>query len=120
MFGGLGNLASLMKRAQQISSSMEGVGESLRAKRVLGSAGGGMVEMEVNGLQEVLQCRIEPGLFAGGDRELVEDLIRAATNDAMAKARQLNADAMKDLLGGDMPGLSQMLGQIEGKIPGAE
>jgi nucleoid-associated protein EbfC len=114
VFGGLGNLAALVRKAQQLSGNMEGLGETLRAKRVVGSAGGGMVEIEMNGVQEVLQVRIDPGLFGQGDRELVEDLVRAATTDAIAKARQLNADAMKAMIGGELPGLDEMLAKLGG------
>jgi DNA-binding YbaB/EbfC family protein len=115
VFGGLGNLASLMRQAQQIGGRLEGLNEALRGKRAVGSAGGGLVEIEVNGLQEVLNCRIDPEIFKQGDRELVEDLVRAATNDAIAKARQFHGDAMKELLGGaDMPGLTEALNRLTG------
>jgi DNA-binding protein YbaB len=60
-------------------------------------------------------CRIDPGLFARGDRELVEDLVTAATNQALAKAKQLQADAMKAVAGGaELPGLTDMLGRLAG------
>ena len=60
-----------------------------------------MVEIEVNGLLEVLRCRIDPQLFAQGDRELIEDLVVAAVNQAIAKGKQLHADgAESDLTGG--------------------
>lgn len=118
MFGSLGNMASMMRQAQQLSGRLEGLSESLRAKRATGSAGGGMVEIEVNGLQEVLACRIDPGLFGQGDRELVEELVRAAVNDALAKAKQLHADAMRALMGGvDLPGLDQALAKLTGGEP---
>ena len=115
MFGGLGNLGSLIKQAQQIGSRLEGVNDDLRGRRTTGTAGGGMVEIEVNGLQEVLRCRIDPSLFQQGDRELVEDLILAATNQAMTKARQLHAEAMKSLAGGmQLPGLDEALAKLSG------
>lgn len=115
VFGQLGNLASMIRQAQQIGGRLEGLNETLRAKRANGSAGGGLVEVEVNGLQEVLACRIDPGLFAQGDRELIEDLVRGATNDAIAKARQFHADAMKELMGGaDLPGLNEALAKLTG------
>ncbi len=109
----------MIRQAQQIGGRLEGVSETLRGKRTSGSAGGGLVEIEVNGLQEVLSCRIDPSLVAQQDRELIEDLVRGATNDAMTKARQLHADAMKELMGGmDMPGLSDALSKLTGGQPG--
>ena len=59
MFKGLTGLGSLLKQAQEISGRMKGLNEQLRARRATGSAGGGMVEVEVNGLLEVLGCHID-------------------------------------------------------------
>jgi nucleoid-associated protein EbfC len=119
VFGGLGNLASMIKQAQQIGGRMEELNETLRTKRATGTAGGGLVEVEINGLQEIHECRIAPELFQQGDRELIEDLVRAATNDAVAKSRQFHADAMKDLFGGaDMQGFGDALAKLTGEPPG--
>jgi DNA-binding protein YbaB len=74
-----------------------------------------MVEVEVNGLQEVLRCKLDPGLVSGGDRELLEDLVCAAVNDALSKSKQLYADAMKSLMGGmELPGLNEALAKLTG------
>lgn len=110
MLGSIGNLASLIKQARKLEGRLAGVGEELRTQRVTGSAGGGLVELEVNGLEEVLRCKIDPSLLSGGDAELLEDLICAATNQAIAKAKQLHTDAMRGLAGGfDLPGLDDAL-----------
>ncbi|REK10315.1 MAG: YbaB/EbfC family nucleoid-associated protein, partial [Planctomycetota bacterium] len=71
------------------------ISEELKAKRVEGTAGGGLVTAEVNGLGELLTCRIDPSLVESGDRELIEDLVPAAVNAAIAKSKQLHAEAMK-------------------------
>ena len=110
MLGALGNLGSLIKQAKQLESRLAGVGEELRAKRATGTAGGGLVELEVNGLEEVMRCKIDPSLLAGGDRELLEDLVCAAANQAIGKAKQLHAEAMRNLAGGiSLPGLDDAL-----------
>ena len=115
MFKGLGNLATLVKQAQQIGDRMQGVSDQLKSQKVQGTAGGGMVTIEVNGLQEVLGCRIDPQLVAQGDRELLEDLVIAATNQALGKARQLHADAMRSMAGGiELPGLEETLAKFTG------
>ena len=115
MFKGLGNLATLVKQAQQIGDRMQGVSEQLRSQKVQGTAGGGMVTIEVNGLQEVLGCRIEPQLLEKPDRELLEDLIIGATNQALSAARQLHADAMRSMAGGiELPGLDETLAKFTG------
>jgi len=113
MLGALGNLSSLIKQARQIEGRLAGVGEELRAKRATGIAGGGMVELEVNGLEEVLRCKIDPSLLSGGDRELLEDLVCAAANQAIAKAKQLHAEAMRNLAGGlGVPAVDEALANI--------
>jgi DNA-binding YbaB/EbfC family protein len=115
MFGSLGNLGSLLKQAQQIGGRLEGLTQQLKLLRATGSAGGGMVEVEVNGLPEVVACRIDPALFEQHDRELIEDLVRAATNQALGKSRQLHAEAMRSLAGGlELPGLEEALAKLTG------
>lgn len=118
MLGALGNLGNILRQAQQMGGRMEALGDELRGKRVTGSAAGGMVEVDVNGLQEVLAVRIAPELFDKHDRELVEDLTRAAVNQAVGKARELHADAMKSMMGGvEMPGLNEALAKLTGPPP---
>ncbi len=113
MFKGLGNLGAILKQAQEFGGRMKGLNDELRTRRVTGSAGGGMVEVEVNGLIEVLGCRVDPQLLAQGDRELLEDLFVTAVNQAVAKARELHAEAVRNLTGGmEIPGLDQALGKF--------
>ena len=64
---------------------------------------------------EILRVKIEPGLVERGDREMIEDLLPAAVNQATAKAKQLHVDAMTD--GMDMPGLNEALEQMAGGGP---
>lgn len=120
MLKGLGNIASLMKQAQQIGGKMQGLTDELKQRRATGSAGAGMVEIEVNGLGELLKCRLDEALVARQDRELMEDLIVAATNQALVKAKLLHAEAMKGLAGGlELPGLDEALAKFTGgELPG--
>lgn len=121
MFGSLGNLGTLLKQARQIEGRLAGVGDELRSQKATGTAGGGLVELEVNGLEEVLRCKIDPSLIAQGDRELIEDLVCAAANQAIAKAKQLHADAMKNLAGGfNVPGLDEALAKLAGAGAGGD
>src|SRR5262245_1824092 len=97
---------------------MQGVSENLRTQKVQGTAGGGMVTIEVNGLQEVLGCRIDQQLVQQRARELLEDLVIAATNQALSKARQLHADAMRSMAGViELPGLEETLAKFTGGEP---
>ena len=113
MFKGLGQVASLMKNAHIIQGRMKDMQEGLRRLKVEGTAGGGMVTVEMNGQQQVLSCRIEQSLFDAGDREMVEDLLAAAVNQALEKVKQATADEMEKLTGGlDMSGLRDALSQL--------
>ncbi|MBI3863548.1 MAG: YbaB/EbfC family nucleoid-associated protein [Planctomycetia bacterium] len=113
MFKGLGQFASLMKNAQEIQGRMKEMQEALKRLKVEGTAGGGMVAVEMNGQQQVLSCRIEPALFESRDREMVEDLVVAAVNQALDKVKQAAAEEMGKLTGGlDMPGIGDALSKL--------
>jgi DNA-binding YbaB/EbfC family protein len=115
VFKGIAGLGSLLKQAHQVSAKMQNLNDELRGQRVTGSAGGGMVEIEVNGLVEVLRCRIDPRLLSDGDAELIEDLVVGAVNQAVAQAKQLHAEAIKSVTGGiSLPGLDQAMGKFFG------
>ena len=115
MFKNLGNMASLLSQARQMGGKMQEIQEKLKSQRAIGSAGGGMVKIEVNGLGEVLRMTIDPTLVEKGDREMIEDLAPAAFNQAQAKAKQLHLEAMRTITEGiDLPGLEQALSQITG------
>ncbi len=115
MFQGLGNLGAIWKQASQFSGQLEKLGQELKNRRTTGASGGGMVEIEINGALEVLHCKIDPQLIAQGDRELLEDLVVAAVNQAVVKGKQLHAEALKEITGGlQLPGMREALEKISG------
>ena len=115
MFKMLGDIANAMKAAQQMSGKMQGLSEQLRAKKTTGASGGGMIEVEMNGLGEMLGIKIDPSLIADGEIEMLEQLIPAAVNQANAKAKQLHAEAMQEMTSGmDVPGLNEALSNLSG------
>lgn len=118
MLKGLGNLANLgqmMQQAQQMGAKVKELQEQLKSKRVTGEGGGGMVQVEMTGDQRVAAVRLDPGLVERGEREMLEDLVTAATNDALVKAKQLHAEAMQDITGGmNLPGMDDMLSKLTG------
>jgi len=115
MFKGLSSLGSLIKHAQEIGGQMGQMSEEMRKRRVVGSSGGGMVEIEVNGLMEVLRCHIDPQLLTQNDAEMLEDLVAAAVNQAISKGKQMHAEAVRDLTGGlPLPGLNEALAKLTG------
>ena len=108
-----------MRHARELGGRMEGLNDELRNRRATGSAGGGLVEIEVNALAEVLRCRLDPQVLALKDLELLEDLIVAAMNQAVGKARQLHAEAVGSLAGGiNLPGLGEAIGRLLRGGPG--
>ena len=94
------NPFDILKNAQKIQEQMGSFQDKLGAIIVTGSAGGGMTEIEINGRMEVLAVRIAEDALDGGDREMLQDLVMAAFNDAMEKAR----NAINSELGGMIPG----------------
>jgi len=113
MLKGLGNLATIMKQAQEMKGRMSEIQENLGKLRVEGTAGGGMVKVEATGQQQIVGCTIEQSLLDDGDREMLEDLIVAATNQALKKAQETAADEMAKLTGGmSLPGMGDVLSQL--------
>ncbi len=100
------DLGNLMKQAQKMKAELERIQGEAAGKRVEGTAGGGMVTVTVDGRGEVVTVKIDPEVAAAGDREMLQDLIVAATNEALRKARELmNAEMAKVAGGMGLPGL---------------
>jgi DNA-binding YbaB/EbfC family protein len=92
---------------------VKGIRASLAAEIVGGAAGGDMVVVEVTGLGEVQSIRLHPELVQRNDQELMEELIPAAMNEALAKVRQLHVEKMREATGGiDLPGLDDVLSNL--------
>jgi hypothetical protein len=99
-------LGDLMKQAQRMKVEMDRIQAEVAAKTVEGSAGGGMVAVVANGKGEILSVRIDPEVARGEDLEMLQDLVMAATNDALRKARELLAQEVSRVAGGlSLPGL---------------
>ena len=116
MFKGLGNIAQMMRQAQQMGAKMNEANDELKSKRVTATSGGGMVEVEANGLSEILRVKIDPTLIETGDAEMIEELLPAAINLAYQKAKQLHLESMKEVTNG-MPGLDEAMSQLTGMDP---
>jgi nucleoid-associated protein EbfC len=99
-------LGDLMKQAQRLKAEMERIQAEAAAKTVEGSAGGGMVTAVANGKGDLLSVRIDPAAVREEDLDMLQDLITAAANDALRKARELLAQDVSRLTGGfGLPGL---------------
>lgn len=88
MFG-MGDMGKLMKQAQEMQAKMAEATEKIKDIQAEGSAGAGMVTVTANGSGEVKGLTVDPSLLGGGEeKEVLEDLIVAAVNDAIAKAKE--------------------------------
>ena len=107
--GGMpGNMANLMKQAQKMQRQMEEQAKELDTKEYTATAGGGAVEVTMNGKREVLRVKLEEEVVDPEDIEMLQDLIVAATNEALRKVDEESNSAMSKLtggLGGGMPGM---------------
>ncbi len=96
----MAGFGDMLKQAQKMKAEMERIQAEAAAKTVEGSAGGGMVTAVANGKGEVLRVRIDPEVVRGDDLEMLQDLVTAAVNDALQKARDLLTREMSRLAGG--------------------
>ncbi|MCF6305066.1 MAG: YbaB/EbfC family nucleoid-associated protein [Rhodobacteraceae bacterium] len=92
--GQIGDMAKMMKQAQQMQADMAGIQEKIADTLVEGESGAGMVKATANGKGELKSLSIDPSLFNPEDREVVEDLILAAIKDVQAKASEAAAAEM--------------------------
>lgn len=106
MFGGMGNLGNIMKQAQAMQERLAKVQAEVAMKTVQASSGGGMVTVTVNGGLEIVSVKIDPEVVKANDADMLQDLVVAATNEALRKAREMVAEEMKGVTGGlQIPGL---------------
>ncbi len=94
-----GNMNNLMKQAQAMQENMQKAQAELANLEVVGEAGGGMVKVTLNGRHEARRVQIEPALSAE-DREMLEDLLTAAINDAVHKLEARVQEKMAGLMAG--------------------
>lgn len=93
-----GNIAQLMQQAQQVQENLKKAQEELAELEITGEAGGGLVKVEMNGRHEVRRVHIDPEV--ADDREMIEDLVAAAVNDAVKRIQETTQERMSGLTGG--------------------
>jgi nucleoid-associated protein EbfC len=101
-------LQQMLSRLRQVQEDLQ---QQVNSVAVEASAGGGMVTVKMNGQKQVVDVRIEKDVFAGKDQEMLQDLIRAAVNEAGRRVDEELATQMKSLAGG-IPGMAGL------KLPG--
>ena len=99
--GGMpGNMNNIMKQAQKMQKQMEEATKELQEKEVTSSAGGGVVEVTVSVDRQVTKVKIDPEAVDPDDVEMLEDLIMAATNEALRQIEEISAQSMSKITGG--------------------
>jgi nucleoid-associated protein EbfC len=101
-------IQQMLSRLRQVQEDLQ---RQVNSVTVEASAGGGMVAVKMNGQKQVVDVRIEPEVFASKDQEMLQDLVRAAVNEASRRVDEELANQIKNLSGG-IPGIAGM------KIPG--
>ena len=100
---GLGNI---LKQAQEMHAKISQLQEEMANKTVEASAGGGMVNIVMNGKQQVLSIRIDPEVVSREDIDMLQDLMAAAVNEAIRKSQEMMTEEMKKITGGlSIPGI---------------
>jgi DNA-binding YbaB/EbfC family protein len=98
--GGLGDMGKMMKAAQEMQTKMAELQENLNAMTVTGESGAGLVRATATAKGELTALEIDPSIFNPDEKEVVEDLILAAINDAQAKAAEKSQSEMAKLTEG--------------------
>jgi DNA-binding YbaB/EbfC family protein len=99
-------MGNMMKQAQKLQAKMMKMQEELAERTVETASGGGMVKVVANGKQQILSIRIEKEVVDPDDVEMLQDLVIAAVNDALAKSQEMVSSEMGKLTGGlNIPGL---------------
>lgn len=105
MKGMQGGMAQLMRQANQMQMKMKKAQEDLALRTFDGTAGGGAVTVTVTGSNVVKAVKINPDVISAGDAEMLQDLILAATNDALKVAKEISSKEMEKITGGmNIPG----------------
>lgn len=104
--GGMGSIQQLMQQAQRMQQQMAQKQAELAEKTVTAQSGGGMVTATVNGAHELLELSIDPDVIDPDDKEMLEDMVVAAVNQAMQQAEEMAQQELGKLTGGmNIPGL---------------
>ncbi len=106
MSGSFGDMGNLLKQAQEMQRNLDRAREELKAEIVVGTGGGGTVQVEVNGEGEVKALSIDDKVISSADRGMIEDLVLAALRDGIAQAMRVRKEKLGAVTGGlNLPGI---------------
>ncbi|HEY5806674.1 MAG TPA: YbaB/EbfC family nucleoid-associated protein [Povalibacter sp.] len=95
-----GNIGNMMKQAQQLQANMQRAQAEIATLEVTGEAGGGMAKVQMTGKHQVLRVSLDPSIITADDKEMLEDLVAAAINDAVQKVERTTQEKMSSIMGG--------------------
>ena len=95
-----GNIGNMMKQAQQLQANMQRAQAEIAALEVTGEAGGGMAKDTMTGRHEVRRVSLDPSIVSSDDKDMLEDLVAAAVNDAVQKLERATQEKMASAMGG--------------------
>lgn len=98
--GGFGNMAGMMKKMQKLQSDMKKMQEELKKRTVEATVGGGVVTVVMNGEKIVEKVTMDPSIISADDKDMLEDLMIAAYNEASRKVDDMMSQEMSKLTGG--------------------
>lgn len=104
-FGGGVNMAQLRQQALQMQKKMEQVQEEVGKRTLDVASGGGAVKITITGKLEIVNLTIDPSVIKDGDVDMIQDLVKAAANEAVRKAKEMSDTAVNGIMGGMPPGL---------------
>ncbi|MAV82319.1 MAG: YbaB/EbfC family nucleoid-associated protein [Pelagibacteraceae bacterium] len=96
----MGNMGNMMKKVQEMQNKMQELQKELENKTIEANSGGGMVSIIMNGKHQVQSINIDPSLLNENEKDVLEDLLKAALNQAKEKVDEMSAEEMKKVTGG--------------------